>query len=499
MTTDATDDTLNDVGDAERFAEAHFGLLAYVPELGIWRCWKNRRWRDDDDEALRAAQLIGRSWFDDLSREFDQGRQKRLLARAQRSCSVNSLKAMITIARTRGLTVPIREWDADPLLLGVENGIVDLRRGSTIPPDRLLRVCKIAAVEYVEGATAPLWCAFLHRIMGGNLAMIAFLQRAVGYCLTGSTREQCMFIAHGSGANGKSVFIRTLRELLGDYGRDCPAETLLAKRDTSINNDIARLAGARLVCAIETEDGRRFAESLVKALTGGDVITARFLHREFFEFVPQFKLWLATNHKPAIRGDDHAIWRRIRLVPFSVTIPEAEQDGDLGSKLAQEHAGILRWALDGCLAWQRDGLQTPEPVRAATADYRADMDRLGQWLDERCILTPTAKVQASFAYKDYRGWAEERGEHALTLTTFGSRLTERGIQKRKGKTVWYVGLGLCDTSATVATDVQGFSSYARSQEKNTGNDPQVSPTVADTPIDEYPISADDYRRARDGE
>ena len=181
---------------------------------------------------------------------------------------------------------------------------------------------------------------------------------------------------------------------LGDYGRDCPAETLLAKRDSGINNDVARLAGARLVCAIETEDGKRFAESLVKALTGGDTITARFLHREFFEFVPQFKLWLATNHKPTIRGDDHAIWRRIRLIPFSVTIPEAEQDGELGAKLAEERAGILKWAIEGCLAWQRDGLQTPEPVRTATADYRADMDRLGQWIDERCIVTPTAKVQA---------------------------------------------------------------------------------------------------------
>ena len=150
---------------------------------------------------------------------------------------------------------------------------------------------------------------------------------------------------------------------------------------------MARLAGARLVCAVETEDGKRFAESLVKALTGGDTITARFLHCEYFEFVPQFKLWLATNHKPTIRGDDHAIWRRIRLIPFGVTIPEAEQDGDLGAKLAEERAGILKWAIEGCLAWQRDGLQTPEPVRAATADYRADMDRLGQWIEERCVIT----------------------------------------------------------------------------------------------------------------
>lgn len=325
--------------------------------------------------------------------------------------------------------------------------------------------------------------------MAGNVAMIAFLQPAIGYSLTGSTKEQCLFIAHGTGANGKSVFLRTLRELLGDYGRDCPAETLLAKRDNGINNDIARLAGARLVCAIETEDGKRFAESLVKALTGGDTITARFLHREFFEFVPQFKLWLATNHKPTIRGDDHAIWRRIRLIPFGITIPEAEQDGDLGDKLAAERAGILQWAIEGCLAWQKDGLQTPGPVRAATANYRADMDRVGQWIEERCIVTAAAKVQATFAYQDYRKWIDERGEYALTLTAFGNNLTDRGIQKGKGRTVSYIGIGLCDTSATVATHLQVISSHAIAREEKHGNGLQVSQGVADDRDDEGEITA----------
>jgi len=497
MTDIPIDDTLNDLGNAERLANDYFGRLAYIPELGVWRYWKDRRWRDDSDEVLRAAAIVGRSWFDDLAHESDQGRQKRLLAHAQRSCSANSLHAMIDIAKTLGLTVPQREWDRDPLLLGVENGIVDLRTGQPIAPDRLMRVCKVAAVTYAPDATAPLWCSFLDRVMDGDLAMIAFLQRAVGYALTGSTKEQCLFIAHGTGANGKSVFLRTLRELLGDYGRDCPAETLLSKRDNNINNDIARLAGARLVCAIETEDGKRFAESLVKALTGGDAITARFLHREFFEFIPQFKLWLATNHKPTIRGDDHAIWRRIRLIPFTVTIPEAEQDGDLGAKLAQERAGILKWALDGCLAWQRDGLQTPEPVRAATADYRADMDRLGQWIEERCIVSPLVRVKAASAFQDYRKWTEERGEQPLTLTNFGNRLTERGIQKVKGKTVVYVGIGLCDTCDTRDT-FTGFSSNTPAREKKPGKVSQLSPSVADDLVDLDPTPADLYRQATGG-
>jgi len=198
-----------------------------------------------------------------------------------------------------------------------------------------------------------------------------------------------------------------------------------------------------------------------------------------------------TNHKPTIRGEEHAIWRRIRLIPFNVRIPEAEQDGELGAKLAAERPGILKWAIEGCLAWQRDGLQTPEPVRTATANYRADMDRLGQWIDERCVVMPDAKVKASFAYQDYRKWADERGEHTLTMTTFGNRLTERGIQKMKGRTVVYVGIGLCDTSATLATDLQVFPPARSRERKEPGKVSQLSPSVAD--------EANEYLRASNGE
>jgi putative DNA primase/helicase len=485
------DDTLNDIGNAERFANDYFGRLAFVPELGVWRAWKNRRWQDDDDEAVRAAATVARSWFDDLAHETDPGRQKKLLAHAQRSCGANSLHNMIGIAKTLDMTVPQREWDVDPMRIGVLNGVIDLRTGQHSANDRLYRISKSVTTPYIADAKAPIWCSFLDRIMGGSPAMVAFLKRAIGYSLTGDTREQCIFIGWGSGANGKSRLKEAMRILFGDYGRDCPAETLLAKRDQGINNDVARLAGARLVCATETEDGKRFAESQVKALTGCDTVTARFLHREYFEFVPQFKLWLYTNHKPTIRGDDYAIWRRIRLIPFNVTIPEAEQDGDLGAKLAAERAGILNWAVEGCLAWQRDGLQTPEPVRAATADYRADMDRLGQWITERCIVIVDAKVKASFAYQDYRKWADERGEPTLTMTAFGNRLTERGIQKVKGRTVVYIGIGLCDTSATVATDMQVFSPARSRERKETGNVSQVSQSVAGPD--------NDYLRASRGE
>jgi putative DNA primase/helicase len=483
------DAEFNDIGNAERFMNFFWTRIVFVPELGKWRNWTGKRWVDDDDEAIRNARAVARSWFDDLAHESDGGRQKRILAHAQKSSSTNSLQAMLVIARALGMTVPLHEWDKDPMLLGTPSGAIDLRTGAALSPDPWRRISKVAGADFDPGAKAPTWSAFLDRIFDGDVAMIAFLQRAIGYSLTGNTSEECLFLCHGTGANGKSKLIGTLRALLGDYGRDCAAKTLLARREDGIPNDVARLAGARFVSAIETEDGKRLAEAMVKAMTGGDRIVARFLHREFFEFKPEFKVWLATNHKPTIRGTDNAIWRRIRLIPFAVTIPEAEWDRNLLAKLVGELPGVLAWAVRGCVDWQRDGLQSPEPVRAATAAYREDMDRLGQWVEERCIISPTVRVKASFAYKDYREWSEARGEQPITMAAFGNRVGERGFEKVKGATVTYHGIGLRDTRDTSDTSSHYFSHTPARGEKP-GNESQgVTGVTTD----------DGYRQASRGE
>ncbi len=488
----------SDVGNARWFVRLHGAAIRFVHERERWIVNTGTHWREDVDGDLeRMAKQAIDSMIANLG-DVPQSAREALFKHVLRSEGSARIAAMLSLARSEpGITIGQASLDADPWLLGVQRGAVDLRTGKFLIPPATAYMTRKAASEYRQHAKCPTWCSFLDRIMDGDIHLIEFLQRAIGYSLSGSTREQCLFIAHGTGANGKSVFMRAMREMLGDYGRDCPAETLLAQRDSGINNDIARLAGARLVGAIETEDGKRFAESLVKAITGGDTITARFLHREFFEFVPQFKLWLATNHKPTIRGNDHAIWRRIRLIPFAVTIPDAEQDRDLGEKLAAEYPGILNWAIEGCLAWQQEGLRAPEPVMAATADYRADMDRLGQWIGERCVITPTAKVQAQSAYQDYRRWAEERGEHALTLTTFGNQLTERGIEKARGRTVWYLGIGLCDTS-TVNDTFTLISSNTPSRGEKGEKYCQVSPSVAVDPDDAALTPAEAYRPASGG-
>src|SRR5215211_788677 len=294
---------------------------------------------------------------------------------------------------------------------------------------------------------APTWETFLERVLPGD-ELRTFVQRAAGYSATGDTSEQVMLINHGAGNNGKSTFQEALAAALGDYSMRAPTEMLMAKRAGGVPNDVARLKGARFVAASETEEGRRLAESLVKDLTGQDTITARFMRAEFFEFKPTHKLWLSTNHKPEIRGTDTAIWRRLRLIPWTVTIPPSEQDKRLPTKLADELPGILAWIVQGCLEWRREGLEAPEEVRKATGRYRAEMDVLAAFIDEECIVSEHAGATAKALYSAYREWCEENGERPESQRRFGGRLKERGFESgrmttgaRKGAVEWY-GIGL---------------------------------------------------------
>jgi putative DNA primase/helicase len=289
--------------------------------------------------------------------------------------------------------------------------------------------------------------------MRGNQDLIEFLQRAVGYSLTGDVSEQCLFLLYGTGANGKSVFVKTAGRLLGEYATVTPFETLLVRRGEGPRDDIADLRGARFVSAIEAEEGQRLAESLVKALTGDDRIKARFLYSEFFSFEPSFKLWLAANHQPIIRGTDLAIWRRIRLVPFTVTIPEGEQNPHLAEGLVEELPGILNWALAGCLEWQRDGLHQPDEVRQATALYRQESDPLAEFLGECCVVEDGRKSRFGELFSAYQRWAEANSEKPLSNRAFADRLTERGFDSYRapdGRSRMRIGIGL--VSLTHPTD-----------------------------------------------
>jgi putative DNA primase/helicase len=267
--------------------------------------------------------------------------------------------------------------------------------------------------------------------------LIDFLKTAIGWSLTGVVFDHALFILHGVGANGKSTFLNTISRMLGDYAHHTPTETLMSKDRYSIPADLARLKGARFVTAIEAEKGNKLAEALIKQMTGGDPITARFLYGNFFQFKPEFKLFLATNHKPNIAGGDHAIWRRIRLIPFNVVIPEKLQDKELPQKLENELPGILNWAIEGCREWQEKGLQTPKKVKATTAEYRDELDTIKTFIDECLRKSLRSETKASALYDRYKRWCEANGEFIHSQKVLGLRLTDRGHIRRKKRDGWY--------------------------------------------------------------
>lgn len=447
-----------DYGNAERLVDQHGPDIHWVFERGMWATYHRTNWQlDETGEVERRAKRVVRNIYREAAaRPAEEADERAALGKhAASSEAASRLRAMIDLARSEGgITVHLTDFDRDPWLLNCQNGTVDLRAGNLRAHDRAELHMRITPVAYDPHATCPIWEAFLHRIMGGNEQVITFLQRAIGYSLTGVTREQVFFLLHGVGANGKSTFLETLAALLAGYAQQAQITTFLRKQhDEGIPNDLARMVGARFISAVEADEGVRLSESLIKQLTGGDRITVRFLHQEFFDFIPEAKYWFAMNHRPTIRGTDHAMWRRPLLIPFGVVIPDEEQDKGLKAKLQAELPGILAWAVQGCLDWQTHGLAIPEEVRAATSEYRAEMDTLAGFFEERCTLTKDAWVPSSDLYRAYREWSEEAGERYETEQMFGKKLTERGLtrEKRSGKRCWF-GITLVNTAVQQGLD-----------------------------------------------
>ena len=422
---------LTDLGNARRLVHRHGRNLRYCWLWRKWLVWDGKRWvKDDTGEVYRLAKETVSSIYQEAAAAPNDEARKELGKHATRSEAGARIKEMVDLARSDVPVMP-DELDASPDLLNTESGTIDLRTGELREHRREDLITKIAPTTYRPDAAAPTWEAFLERVLPGE-DLRAFVQRAVGYSATGDTSEQCMFINHGGGANGKSTFQEAIAAALGDYAMRAPTEMLLAKRSDGVPNDVARLKGARFVSASETEEGRRLAESRIKDLTGQDTITARFMKAEWFDFAPTHKLWLSTNHKPEIRGTDAAIWRRIRLVPWAVTIPPAQQDKKLPIALRHELAGILAWVVRGCLQWRREGLQAPDEVRKATGEYRAEMDVLAGFLVECCELDTGHWEYAKDLYECYKRWCDENGERPEPQRKFGGRLGERGFQRDRG-------------------------------------------------------------------
>ena len=367
-----------------------------------------------------------------------------LAKHAIKSESASRLSAMVRLARTElEIASGADRFDGDSWKLNVFNGTINLRTGQLQDHSRDDFITRLAPVSFDPREECPRWEDFIDEITARDQEQKRYLRRLSGYALTGSTREQAMFILYGTGANGKSTFVKGISDVMGEYANQTPTDTLFVKRTGSIPNDIARLKGARLVTAVESEVGRRLAESLIKQVTGGDKIAARFLNKEFFEFVPEFKLFLATNHKPVIKGTDHAIWRRIRLIPFLYKIPEKRQDKDLADKLLNELPGILNWMIKGCLEWQQQGgLGKPKGIEMATKKYRAEMDLVGQFLEGVTTKSLTEEAPAKELYELYRVWCDQQGEKPMTNNAFATAMTERGVERGKDKRRRTTYLGL---------------------------------------------------------
>ncbi len=429
---------LTDAANAASLVRARGTDLCYVDPWRRWLVWDGRRWAPD---VVRQIDTVARETLRALVAEAnaleDDKERRARIEHALRSEAGPRLEWMVKLARST-LAKPPDVFDRDPWRLNVENGTLDLRTGALRPHARADLLTKLAPVAYAPTARAPRWERFVLEIMGGDPALAGYLQRVVGYALTGDVRHHAFFLLYGTGANGKSTFLETLHSLLGSYSCKASFETFLATRtvDRGIRNDIRRLAGARFVTAIEADQGRRFDESLLKALTGGDTVAARFLYHEDDEFAPQFKLFLAANHKPTVWGTDYAFWRRIRLVPFTVTFDGAQRDETLKETLRAELPGVLNWALAGCRAWQAQGLAEPEPVATATRAYQSDQDIVGRFLTE---CTTTGDLVAMRAlHETYSRWAQDAGVDILSARRFAERLRERGLQdyKSNGARYW---------------------------------------------------------------
>ena len=443
---------LTDLGNGRRLTARHGADVRYCHPWRSWLVWDGRRWRRDDTaEAMRRAKDTALAVYEEAQAAADDTkRQRALAAHALRSQSAPRLSAMLAMAASEeGIPVLPTDLDADRWALNVQNGTLDLRTGALRAHRREDLITRLAPVEWHPEAESALWRACLACWLP-DPEVQAFVQRVAGYALTGDVSEHALFFLYGLGANGKSVFVRTLLDLLGDYAMQAAPELLLAKREGGVPCDVAEIAGHRLVATIEVDEGRRLAESLVKSLTGGDRQKARFMRENFFEFEPTHTIFLVANHKPVVRGADYAMWRRIRVVPFEVTIPERERDPRLLERLAGERAGILRWAIEGCLAWQQEGLGLPEAVLAATDDYRTEMDPVGAWVEECCLEHPQAQASAAELWESFRDWAKRAGEEGTrTQTAFGRRLGARaGLEPGKGpagRRVW-TGIRLSEGS-----------------------------------------------------
>lgn len=438
---------LTDAGNGEAFVSLFENRVRFDHARSKWLIWNEQGWRlDDDGEVQRLAIQCARERLASAARVDEKAAREHTAKWALHSESASRRAAMLQAASIMKPVADAAAWDIDSWLLGCKNGVLDLRAGKMIEARPDQRITRSTNLEYGPLAECPRWLQFLGEVFAGDDDLIAFVKRAVGYSLTGDISAQVLFLLYGSGANGKSTFLNVLRDLLGTYAGNTPFSTFEFIDRNAQTNDIAALAGLRLVTSSETRDGAKLNEARIKSITGGDPITARFLNHEFFTFHPHFKLWLAVNHKPSVNDDSHGFWRRLRLIPFTQRF-DPKQEPELPEILKSELPGILAWALEGCLDWQQRGLQEPQSVTSATEEYRLEEVWFDRFLSECCVVSQRAKAPSSNLYDAHVHWCDDNGEAPMNSTAFGKRLKELEFRKKIERVAGvpmtvYFGIGL---------------------------------------------------------
>jgi len=429
----------SDVGNAERLIALYGSDIRYSFPQDKFFIWSGRHWQGDSTggiyklakNTLRRLLTEGEA-LDESAVEADKEAKKKVMSFAIRSENDGKIKAMVNQAKSQPEII-LRESNMNPFILNVVNGTLDLKTGKLGEHKKSDYITRMIDIEYDAKAKCPNWIKFLDKIFMGDSEMVDFIQRSIGYSLTGSEEEQCFYMLYGNGANGKTTFLNTIKLIMGDYADTLKASSLMAKQfDDGARGDIAKLTGKRFVVSSELNEGQYFDESLIKCITGGEVIPVRFLYGMEFDLKPEFKIWMGTNEKPKIRGTDMGIWRRVRMIPFLYTFTGEDVDKNfMDNMLIPELPGILNWAVEGCRKWQEEGMIVPQRARAAIEEYRDEMDVVQRFLDENCVMGDIYAIKVGDLYQRFCNWCSRSGDRAVTGIKFGKKLKDKGFEQIK--------------------------------------------------------------------
>src|SRR6056297_1365064 len=446
--------SLTDTGNAHRFIDRYGSVIRYNVDNNKWMYYNGEYWQTDVfDNVRNFAETIAEEMRLKLKSIDDEGTRKAIRYNVKRVLQSNGKTALLKEAQhIEGIPVTNNDFDHDKYLFNTASGVVDLRTGSIKQHDKDLMLSEYTPYKIDFHNEPTKFLAFLEDILEGDVEVIKYMQRVMGYAMTGSTQEQCMFFLFGDGSNGKSLLLDIVNEAMGSYGKTSNADILLEKYNAGQGNlgDIARLKGSRFVVTDEAKHNDKLNESAIKTMTSGiGNIVARYLYGNEFEFSPIMKIFMSSNYKPRITGTDHGIWRRVKVIPFNKVIPDEEQDKQLKTKLLKEMPQILGWMIKGCLLWQRHGLNEPDKLKDAHKDYRSEMDIVQRWINEACLIDETEYTPSSELFENFSNYVQQNKEYQLSHTMFGRNMSKKFKKGRYGGVTVYRGVILKPTSQYV--------------------------------------------------